>query len=184
MIAYLKGKLLTKTDESLVVENNDLGYEVRVPVPVWSKFAPGETVTLYTHEYIREDSRDLFGFASLAELSFFKKLISISGVGPKIALHVLSLGTIQEIQTAIASGNVTYLTTIPGIGQKTAQKIVIELKGKLDLTESAGDHESIDALQSLGYSAAQATAALRSVSPEITDVGDRVRATLKFLGKR
>ncbi len=184
MISYLKGVVLAKMEETVIVLNNDVGFEVAVPVPLWRKLRAGDVAQFFTHEYIREDSRELYGFATPSELRFFRKLISVSGVGPKIALHVLSLGPLRDIETAVTTGNVAYLTAIPGIGAKTAQKIVIELKGKLDLTESSGDSETIEALQSLGYTTSQAREALRRISPEITDVGERVRSALKMLGQK
>lgn len=184
MISYLKGTILAKTDDAVIIENNDLGFEVAVPVTLWRRLEVGMPISLYTHEYLREDSRELFGFIQLGELKFFRKLISISGVGPKSALNIMALGTLSDLQAAIATGNIAYLTAIPGIGQKTAQKIVIELKGKLELSEGTGDHETIEALQSLGYSGAQAREALRRISPEVTDVGERVRAALKLLGQK
>ncbi|MBI4133050.1 Holliday junction branch migration protein RuvA [Candidatus Uhrbacteria bacterium] len=184
MIAYVKGIVHEKTEGGVIVENNDLGFEVAVSVPLWRKLKTGDVVQLFTHEYIREDSRELYGFATPGELRFFRKLISISGVGPKIALHVLSLGTLRDIEAAVTTGNVAYLTAIPGIGAKTAQKIVIELKGRLDLAESPGGNETLEALQSLGYTQMQAREALRRISPDVTDVGERVRAALKVLGQR
>lgn len=185
MITYIKGTVFAKTNDAVIIENNDIGYEVRVTAPLWRKTTVGLTCACFTHEYIREDSRELFGFGTLAELRFFKRLISISGVGPKSALAVLSLGTLRDIETAVTHGNVSFLTAIPGIGQKTAQKIILELKGKLELTEGTpSDRETTEALESLGYSAAQAREALRHISPEITDVGDRIRAALKLLGQK
>ncbi|MBI4280924.1 Holliday junction branch migration protein RuvA [Candidatus Uhrbacteria bacterium] len=186
MVVFLKGIILAKTPEAIIIENNDIGYEVMVTAPFWRATKEGQIISCYTHEYLRENSRELYGFVSLAELLFFRKLIGISGVGPKIALHVFSLGTLKEIQSAIAAGNISFLTAIPGIGQKTAQKIVLELKGKLDLTEGdgGGDGETIEALQSLGYSRAQAAEALRRISPEISEVGERVRAALRVLGQK
>ncbi|MDP3985338.1 MAG: Holliday junction branch migration protein RuvA [bacterium] len=185
MIAYLKGIILAKTADALIIVNHDVGYEAKVPATLWRQVSTGDEIMLSTHEYQREDSRELYGFASFSEREFFRKLISISGVGPKIALHVCSLGSLGEIQTAIATGNVAFLTAIPGIGRKTAQKIVLELKGKLDFTENDGvDTESIDALVSLGYSPSHAREALQSVSPEISDISERVRAALKVLGQK
>lgn len=186
MIAYLKGTVTSKTNESLIVVNNDLGFEVMVPVALWRKTIISTPIELFTHEYIREDSRELYGFATVNELYFFRKLLTISGVGPRSALNLFSLGTLNEIQTAIANGNIAYLTAIPRVGTKIAQKIVLELKGKLDLAEgvSQEEQETLEALESLGYSRAQAREALRRVSGALTDVGDRVRAALKILGQK
>lgn len=186
MISYLKGEVIAKTNESLIVVTNNLGFEVAVPTSLWRKVPVRAPIEIFTHEYLREDSRELYGFVTLAELQFFRKLLTISGVGPRVALLILSLGTLQEIQTAIASGNIAYLTAIPRVGTKIAQKIVLEMKGKLDLAEGASPEErdTLEALESLGYSKAQAREALRRVSGELTDVGDRVRAALKILGQK
>lgn len=186
MIAFLKGTVAAKTNESLIVVNNDLGFEVAVPVALWRKAVMNAPIELFTHEHVREDTRELYGFATMSELQFFRKLLTISGVGPRSALNLFSLGTLNEIQTAIASGNIAYLTAIPRVGTKIAQKIVLELKGKLDLAEGASpeEQETLEALESLGYSKAQARDALRRVSGELTDVGDRVRAALKILGQK
>lgn len=186
MISYLKGVVAAKLDESILVVNNDLGFEVFVPAPLWRKMKSGDQIAVFTHEHVREDSRDLFGFASLGELGFFKKLIGISGIGPKLALNLMSLGTLAELQAAIASGNVSYLTAIPRVGTKSAQKIVLEMRGRLDLTEGASpeDRDAIEALESLGYSRSQAREALRRVPGDVVEVDERVRAALKTLGQK
>lgn len=186
MLSYIKGTIAAKMEGAIIVVTGDLGFEIAVPAPLWRKAKMGARIQCFTHEYVREDSRELYGFASLPELLFFRKLISISGVGPKVGLHVMSLGTLKDLQTAIAQGNLSYLTAIPGVGTKIAQKIVLEMKGKLDLTEGASpeERESIEALESLGYSTAQAREALCRVSPDITDVGERVRTALKTLGQK
>lgn len=186
MIIYLKGIVAAKTNESLIVVNNDLGFEVAVPVALWRRAVVHAPIELFTHEHIREDSRELYGFATLGELQFFRKLLTVSGVGPRSALNLFSLGSLHEIQTAIASGNIAYLTAIPRVGTKIAQKIVLEMKGKLDLAEGASpeEQETLEALESLGYSKSQAREALRRTSGELIDVGDRVRAALKILGQK
>lgn len=186
MLSYLKGVIKVKTEDTLIVVVSDIGYEVEVPVGFWRKLKADETAEIFTHEYNREDSRELYGFETVGELQFFRKLIGISGVGPRVAMHVMSLGTLRELQTAIAAGNISYLTAIPGVGTKTAQKIVLEMKGKLDLSEGASpeEQEAIEALESLGYSKSQAREALRKVSGEITDISDRIRAALKVLGQK
>lgn len=186
MLSYLKGVVGAKTERGLIIINHDIGYEAAVPVPFWRKAKLRETIAMFTHEYVREDIHDLYGFETMVDLSFFKKLISISGVGPKVALSVMSLGTLTELQIAIAAGNVSYLTAIPGVGTKIAQKIVLEMKGKLDLSEGASpeEREAIEALESLGYNKAQARDVLRAVPGDVVDVGDRVRAALKNLGQK
>jgi holliday junction DNA helicase RuvA len=186
MISFLKGTIAAKTENTLIIVTNDVGFEVTVPAPLWRTLAVGAVAECFTHEYVREDSRELYGFGSLGELQFFRKLISISGVGPKVAVHVMSLGVLKELQAAIAAGNIAFLTAIPGVGKKIAQKIVLEMKGKLDLTEgvSLEEQESIEALESLGYTKAQAREALRRVAGDVTDVSDRVRAALKVLGQK
>jgi len=186
MLSYIKGIIGAKTENAVIIVNNDLGYEVVVPVSFWRKLKNGQVIECFLHEHIREDARQLFGFESMGELKFFKKLISISGIGPKVGILTMSVGSLDELQIAIANGNVSYITAVPGIGTKIAQKIILEMKGRLDLTEgtSVEEKESVEALESLGYSAMQARDALRQVSPSITDVGDRVRAALRLLGQK
>ncbi len=181
MIASLTGIITTKDARMVVLERDGIGYEVSVPGTLAKKITTGASITLHTHEYLREDTRELYGFATRGELGFFKRLISISGVGPRTALLVSGLGTIDEIKRAITSGRVEYLSAAPGVGRKTAQKIILELKGTLEEGDTRGSDEVADALVGLGYTRAEAHAASSHTSGEVVE---RIKAALKMLGRK
>ena len=186
MIASLKGLVTYLGDETMVLENAGIGYEIQVPTPILAAVKTGEPLTLVTHEYIRDDSRELYGFADREGLRLFKKLISVSGVGPKTALHILSIGTTTVVKKAIADGDLSRLTSVPGVGKKTAQKIILEIKGTiehLDDTLRTAD-DVVEALISLGYSRAEAREAAQGVPATVTSTEDRMRAVLQLLRKK
>lgn len=183
MISYLKGQVKFSQKDGVVVVVDQIGYEVFVPSPTLQRLKVGVEVEFYTHEYIREDSRELFGFLTRDEHALFDDLMKVSGVGPRMGLHVLSLGA-ERVRDAISRGDAGLLSTVSGVGKKTAQKIVLELKGVL--TEAGAgtmDDETVDALRRLGYSQREAREALQSVGgAETTE--DKIKAALKILGKR
>jgi Holliday junction DNA helicase RuvA len=193
MIAFVSGKIKTKTDKSVVIDVSGVGYEVFVTPLFLEKAKENQEVELYTHLYVREDIMELYGFPDSGELSFFKKLISVSGVGPKSALTIMSLASASDLQKAIIHEDASLLTKVSGIGEKTAKRLIVELKNKLeagDTGESAakagsvGDSQAIDGLISLGYSAKEAREALRMVDKDIVNVKDRIKAALKLQGKK
>jgi Holliday junction DNA helicase RuvA len=152
----------------------------------------GQEIEVYTHQHVREDALDLYGFRSLEEMEFFELLLSVSGIGPKSALGVLAVASIDDIKESIVRGDSELLTKVSGIGRKTAERVVLELKEKIgrltsiigekgDVISSNGDE--IDALMVLGYSMQQARDALRKVGSEIKDSGERIREALKKIGK-
>lgn len=150
----------------------------------------GDEVHLYTHLHIREDNVALYGFASTEELELFRMLISVSGVGPKIALAMLSAMNPGQLAMAIATGNVDILCHVPGVGKKTASRLTLELKGKLEgfwvgAPMAAGDAEVVAALTSLGYNAAEAASAVASL-PDSTELSmeERVRLALQYFAAR
>jgi len=180
MIAYLKGKILAKTDVSVIIDVADLGFEAFVPLPLLRELREGNAATLWTHEYLREDARELYGFRTMEELRFFRRLIAISGVVPRTALHLLSAGALSRVRKAITEGDVGFLTSVPGVGKKTAQKVILEMRGALG--EEGGGEEVVDALISLGYSRAEAREAVKQIPAG--DAEEQIRAALKILGKR
>ncbi len=183
MIGSLRGRVLSLAPTSVLLEVSGVGYRVHAAPKTVSGMRTGEETLLYIHDHVREDAHDLFGFLLEEELGLFERLISISGVGPKAGLSILSVGSVETVTRAIMAGDLSVLTSAPGIGTKIAQKIVLELKGQLvDADFAPGpDREVLDALVSLGYSASQAKQALKSVSADITDVSDRVKAALRHL---
>ena len=183
MIGSLRGKVLEVHATSALIEVAGIGYTIKASSSALSSLKAGEEHFLYTHDHIREDAHDLFGFLSREDLSLFERLLSVSGVGPKVALTVLSAGTGDSIRRAIMQADLGLLTSVPGVGKKTAQKIILDLKGQLvDGSElPIGDAEAAEALISLGYTAAQAKDALKGIPMEIKDVSERVREALKRL---
>lgn len=183
MIGSLRGTVLEYTANQVLVEVFGVGYRLLVPSSVVSLLRTGEEAFFYTHDHVREDARDLYGFLSSAELGLFEQLLSISGVGPKVAMTILGIGSADTVRRAIMTGDLDTLTSVPGVGKKTAQKIVLELKGQLVELAAASpmDQEVIQALQGLGYSAAQAREVVKQLSPELTTTSERIREALRFL---
>ncbi|MFZ6036534.1 MAG: Holliday junction branch migration protein RuvA [Patescibacteria group bacterium] len=189
MIAMLTGVVQEKTEKSITVVSGQVGYEVFCTLPVLEQTALDATVTLFTYQYVREDSLELYGFRSAGERNFFKQLIGVTGVGPKSALTVMALASLDELQSAIVQGDASLLTKVSGIGTKTAERIIVELKRKLatshDIVLQPGaDGDAIDALMGLGYSAKEARDALRAIPSEMATTRTRVQAALKLLGKQ
>lgn len=185
MIGSLRGQLLEYTTNQLLLEVAGVGYRVLVPGSVLTLLKTGEELFLYIHEHIREDTHDLYGFLANTDLLLFEQLLGISGVGPKVAMTILGIGSADTVRRAIMSGDLDLLTSVPGVGKKTAQKIILELKGQLvELADSSPtDQEVIQALQGLGYSVAQAREVVKQLSPELTSTSDRIREALRWLAK-
>ncbi len=181
MLAFLRGTILLKTQEYLIVDVHDIGYQVHVTKTYLADVKKGETIEIFLYQHIREDASDLYGFKSAIELGLFEKLLSVSGVGPKSALAILGLAPADAILSAIARGDEAMLTAVSGIGGKTAQRIILELRGKLDhiASDGTGLGDEIEALVGLGYSAGQARDALQKVDSSITDSAERLRQALK-----
>lgn len=189
MIASLRGKIIAKGIQHLVIETGGLGYAVFVTAPVAISVAVGEELQLHTYLQVREDALVLFGFADRKELEFFEMLITVSGVGPRVALSILSAGNAEMVKQAIAAEDVAVFTKVGGVGRKTAEKIIVELKDKVGALgyarESSGgsSEDLIRALEQLGYSQKEIKDVLpkldRAATPE-----DQLRAALKELSKR
>jgi holliday junction DNA helicase RuvA len=190
MIARLHGKLEARTDDSLIVNVGGVGFRVRVTTGTLAMLgAVGSEVQLFTHLRVREDELSLYGFASEDELELFETLLTVSGIGPKVGIGILSSASTSTLRMAIAQGNLDILTALPGIGKKTAQRLVLELKGKVDVGGlgavselGAVDKDVMEALINLGYSAAEAAGAARSVPSTLVAIEDRVRFALQSLG--
>lgn len=189
MIGRLHGKLLEKNPPQILIDVSGVGYEVDVPMSTFCNLPEvGGELTLHTHFVVREDAELLYGFATLAERAVFRALIKISGVGPKIALALLSGITVDQLKDAVDRGETGLLTKVPGIGKKTAERLVLELKGKLAGTGAAtaavptsGARADVaTALIALGYSEREAAAATKKL-PEDCTVNDGLRLALKSL---
>ena len=186
MIGSIRGKIILKTKKFLIVETNGVGYKISVSPDVLSKTKKiGEEISFWIHTHVREDALDLYGFSDQEELEFFEMLINVSGIGPKGALAILGIASIETLRKAIATGDISYLTKISGIGKKTAEKIIIELRDKIGEKKGGsslqGELDALEALKSLGYSQNQAREALKKVSPE-TNTNAKIREALKILG--
>ncbi|MFY8102684.1 MAG: Holliday junction branch migration protein RuvA [Ramlibacter sp.] len=191
MIGKLTGTLADKNPPQVLVDCHGVGYEVDVPMSTFYNLpAPGEKVSLLTHFVVREDAQILYGFATAGEREAFRQLIRISGVGPRTALSVLSGMSVAEIAQAVTAQDAGRLVKVPGIGKKTAERLLLELKGKLgvDLGPQAGGARSdaqgdiLQALLALGYSDREASAALKALPPDI-GVSEGIKAALKALAK-
>lgn len=201
MISYVKGILAEKLEDSVVVETGGIGYRVFVPLSVLSELpATGEHVKIYTYFCVREDSMSLYGFLSRQDMEMFRQLIGVNGVGPKSALGILSALKPDMLRLAVLSGDVKALSKAPGVGSKTAQRIILDLKDKVhaeEILESVADgyvtaaeisdvnavgKEAVEALTALGYSSSEATGAVRKVNvTETMTSEDVLKAALKHL---
>jgi Holliday junction DNA helicase RuvA len=183
MLSFLRGTILLKAEDHLLVDVHDLGYRIYVTKTCISETKKDEKIELFLYQHIREDASDLYGFKNEDELELFEKLISVSGVGPKSGLAILSLAPSDSIRQAIAQGDDGMLTKVSGIGGKTAQRIILELRGKLDHigSQGSGRSEEIEALVSLGYSSMQAREALNRIDSSITDSSERIRQALQHI---
>jgi Holliday junction DNA helicase RuvA len=187
LIGRLSGKLAGKQPPQVLVDVAGVAYELDVPMSTfYSLPATGEAVSLYTHLVVREDAHMLYGFATLEERAAFRQLIRISGIGARTALAVLSGLSVGELAQAVALQEAGRLTRIPGIGKKTAERLLLELKGKVVETEAkpatANSSDILNALLGLGYSDKEAAAAVKGLAPG-TPVAEGIRAALKALAK-
>lgn len=191
MISRLTGTIIHTDLKYVILDVNGVGYKVSVSPDMFQKMDKEGKVTFWTYLAVREDALDLYGFPTQSELKFFELLITISGIGPKTAMGILSNASVQSLETAIQTGDTSHLTKVSGIGKKVAEKIVLELKDKV--TETAhtpesqammkNDSDALEALKSLGYSPTEARDALKALPKTITKTNDKIKEALKFLGK-
>lgn len=191
MLSYIAGTIKHKTENSLIILVQGLGYEVFVSLKLLEKHQTHDEVEFFLYQNVREDALTLFGFETGQELGLFKKLISVSGVGPKSAIGILEIANVDEIVVSIQNNDPNLLTKVSGIGKKTAERLVLELKNKIDSFKNSTTAEKssltfsdeIDALIALGYSASQAREAINSVSTDISGISSRIKEALKYLSK-
>lgn len=194
MIAAVEGTMVSKGNNTVIVKAGPVSFMLNVPGSTLAKLGnPGSSVFLHTHLYVREDVLALYGFSSAQELSLFEQLITVSGIGPKVALALLTTLTTEQITTAIMSGNADLLSQVPGIGKKTAGRIILDLKGKIEkgwegeiiAPVSQSDSDAVAALTGLGYSIREATQALSNVPvKEGMTVEEKIRLALQQLAKQ
>jgi len=189
MIATLRGEVSQIEDNAIILEVGGVGLRVFVPATLRTKLKAGETVFLYTHLVVREDALTLYGFESQADRELFTILLGVDGVGPKVALSVLSTMTLDAVQRAVFADEAELLSRVPGVGKKTAQKMALHLKDKLKPTDVLGkiatmsdkDSEVLAALTALGYSVVEAQAAIQSIPKDAPDdVEERLRLALQY----
>lgn len=188
MIARLEGIIVEKESNAIILDVGGVGYRVFVPLRDMSTKQMSDRGRFHIHHHISETASDLYGFESPASLVMFKELIKISSVGPKTALAILSLRSTEEIQRAVMQNNPDMLAGIPGVGKKTVERILVDLKskiGEMGIASDApqGENDVFNALVSLGYSRDEAFRALREIPADLATVEERVRASLKILSQ-
>jgi len=196
LIAQIRGRLLRKGPQEAIVDVGGVGYRVTIPLSTFYRVGePGAEVTLLTHTHVREDTLALFGFLTAVEQALFERLIAVSGVGPKLAVSVLSGIEAPELVAALRSGDIARLTRIPGVGKKTAERLVVELKDKMQdiasseaapVGRSAASDDVVSALVHLGYSRPEAERAVERVFHEHGEgrFEDLLRAALQVVSRR
>lgn len=191
MIGSLTGTVREVGPEGVLLEVQGVGYRVAVLQGLLGEVKVGQPLSLRTHLHVREDDLALYGFAEKSEFALFRMLLAVPGVGPKSALAILSIASVEVLVRAISSGESALLTKVSGVGRKTAERIVVELKTKLErerpdlVGQSALPHADIvESLVALGYSLSQAREAVRALPADVTRVEDGVRAALQALGQR
>ncbi len=191
MIARLHGRLLEKSPPWIVLDCQGVGYEVEVPMSTFYNLPElGQPVQILTHMVVREDAQLLYGFGSEQEKHTFKQLLKVNGIGAKSALSILSGVSVDDLLTAITQQEVTVLTRIPGIGKKTAERLILELKDRFNISGStsaqlqpkSATHDILNALIALGYHTREAEAAVKLLAPEV-GVSDGIKQALKQLSK-
>lgn len=191
MIGLLKGKTEFIDGSYAIVDVGGVGYRVLVTNDILSKIEIGKEIKLFTYTYVRDDTLDLFGFSSIDDLKLFEQLISVSGVGPKTAVSIFSIGNRSTIIEAVVKGDVSFFIAVPRLGKKNAQKIIIELKSKLgsleelDLSQEVDERakEVLGVLKSFGFSSNEAREALKNIDKKVESVEEKIRLALKYLGK-
>ena len=202
MIAFIQGTIADIEESGLVLDHNGMGFEITVPTPILNQVEPGDEILLYTHMSVREDDMSLFGFISRDDKKMFRLLTTVSGIGPKAAIGILSTLSADEIRFAVLGDDVKSICRAPGIGKKTAQKMILELKDKFDLeevlehqlsedlpaqtpgTKPSGkeSEDAVQALMALGYSSSESLHAVKSVKPTEDMTSDAIlKAALKYL---
>jgi len=189
MIAHISGKIAEKFNGSIIVDVSGVGYEVIVPQYEYDKAMLDNSIKLYTYHHIREQSQELFGFSSLAAKKIFELLITVQGIGPKAGIAIMSLGDYEQVRNAIANEDSKYIQKANGVGKKSAERVIVDLKDKVGIATSynaeeekangdiSGD-EALEALVALGFNLKDAILSLKDI-PEDLPVSERVKIALK-----
>ena len=187
MIGMLKGEVALLDNPFLIVDVNGVGYKVLVAAGILAKTSLNSKIVLFTYTHVRDDILSLFGFLEFLDLKLFERLIGVSGIGPKTAMNIFSVGERDQIMSAVASGDVGFFTSVPRLGKKNAQKIIIELKGKLDMDSILGNGEGHNevsmVLKNFGFTTSEIQSALRGINGGGKTTQEKIRLALKYLGK-
>ena len=190
MIAHLKGEIAEKFGNSLIIDVNGVGYEIMVPTPDFEAVNLGEEHKFFTYHAVREKSEELYGFSTLTAKKIFELLISVQGIGPKAGVAIMSLASAEEVRNAIANADVAFVSKASGVGKKSAERVIVDLRDKVGIpshygatdiitaaTDMAGD-EALDALMALGFPLKEATTILEKVDKNLP-VEERIKLALK-----
>ncbi|OGH58681.1 MAG: Holliday junction DNA helicase RuvA [Candidatus Magasanikbacteria bacterium RIFCSPHIGHO2_01_FULL_33_34] len=192
MISYIKGKIQAVGKDNVVVETaSGIGYEIYLSKILASKYFAGQNVEFFTYLKVSENAMDLYGFEDISQKEFFEILLSVSGVGPKSAMNILNLGSMEDIKGAIAREDVKYLTAVQGMGQKTAERLVVELKNKIGKLENIGELTSdnkaltdvIDGLTAMGYGKEEIKAVVNGLNTADKNAEELLKIVLRQLSK-
>ena len=188
MIAHIKGQIAEKFAQSVIVDVHGVGYEIALTALDFEDAKVGEEKKFYTYHAVRENSEELYGFSTLTAKKLFELLISVNGVGPKAATAILSLASPEEVRNALANADVAFVAKASGVGKKSAERVIVDLKDKVGIpshygatpvtTMSAQNDEALDALMALGFNLKEATAALADIDPSLS-LEERVKQALK-----
>ncbi|MBR3144013.1 Holliday junction branch migration protein RuvA [Candidatus Saccharibacteria bacterium] len=191
MIGHLKGIVTEKSGNTVIIDVNGVGYEVMVPTPDYEAAVLNEERKFYTYHAVRENSEELYGFSSLTAKKIFELLISVQGVGPKAGIAIMSLAEAEEVRNAIANGDIAFISKASGVGKKSAERVIVDLRDKVGIPSKYGatevkygkavssePDEALDALIALGFPLKEATAALENVDPSLS-VEERIKLALK-----
>jgi Holliday junction DNA helicase RuvA len=188
MIGSIRGDIQYKGGNFVIVQAGEVGYKVFVTPLLLTTLKVGEGLGVFTHTYVREDQMTLYGFRTMAELEFFELLLTVSGVGPKSALGIMSLSGLEMIKSAIASGDAGVFKKVSGIGSKTAERVIVELREKVKQDGASGpvakDHsDALEALVALGYRESDAREALKNIPGDVSNIQQKIKMALKALSK-
>lgn len=190
MIALLKGTVELNDGQYIIIDVHGVGYKVLIPASLLSKLSLGQQIKLFTYTHVREEALDLYGFSEIAELKLFEQLIGVSGIGPKTVMAIFSTNTKDAIVQAIMTSDVGFFTKVPRLGKKNAQKIIIELKGKVGVADdglipedAVQDEDAVIALKSFGFTTKEIMEAFRQIQYNGQSTEERITLALKHLGK-
>lgn len=192
MIGYLSGTVKAVRKNYIILATDYVGYKVFVIPQILLSMEVGKKLSLYTYTHVREDILALYGFPTLNELEFFELLLTVSGIGPKMALSIMSLADLSVIKSGILQGDAAVFTKVSGVGRKTAERLIVELKEKIlpetgiseNSAASRAQADVIDVLEALGYSKAEARSALQQIPANITDSQEKIREALRALARQ